>query len=122
MKITAELFEAFLKCPTKCWLRATGERSNGNTYAEWVKTQNQSYRVIGTKRLVEQSLNCEVAASPTSESLMATKWQLATSLTVQFQKNQSVRVFGSVRTWGRHFGHTAGLSVCATNARSITTR
>lgn len=89
MKITAELFEAFLKCPTKCWLRATGERSNGNTYAEWLKTQNQSYRVIGTKRLVEQSLNCEVAASPTSESLMATKWQLATCLTVQFQKNQS---------------------------------
>jgi hypothetical protein len=44
MKITPGLFEAYLKCPTKCWLRATGERSAGNIYSEWVKEQNDSYR------------------------------------------------------------------------------
>ena len=42
MKISSRLFEAFLKCPTKCWLRATGESFGGNAYAEWVKTQNES--------------------------------------------------------------------------------
>jgi CRISPR/Cas system-associated exonuclease Cas4 (RecB family) len=44
MKITPDLFEAYLKCPTKCWLRATAEPSAGNTYAEWVKAQSDSYR------------------------------------------------------------------------------
>jgi hypothetical protein len=34
MKITPPLFEAFLKCPTKCWLRANSEPPSGNTYAE----------------------------------------------------------------------------------------
>jgi hypothetical protein len=36
MKVTPDVFEAALKCPTKCWLRASGESSAGNTYAEWV--------------------------------------------------------------------------------------
>jgi hypothetical protein len=40
MTITPSLFDAFLKCLTKCWLRATGEPPSGNAYAEWVKTQN----------------------------------------------------------------------------------
>jgi hypothetical protein len=40
MKITSSVFEAHLKCPTKCWLRAAGEPFSGNTYAEGVQTQN----------------------------------------------------------------------------------
>jgi hypothetical protein len=44
MKITPALFEAYLKCPTKCWLRSTGEPSSGGSYPEWVKAQNDSYR------------------------------------------------------------------------------
>ena len=31
MKITSDVFEAYLKCPTKCWLRATDEPSAGLT-------------------------------------------------------------------------------------------
>jgi len=44
MKITPQLFEAFLKCPTKCWLKSTGEHGVGNEYAEWVEGQNEAYR------------------------------------------------------------------------------
>jgi hypothetical protein len=44
MKITPNVFEAYLKCPTKCWLRSTGEPSAGATYPEWVSAQNCSYR------------------------------------------------------------------------------
>ena len=68
MKITADVFEAFLKCPTKCWLRAAGESSTGNTYAEWVKTQNQSYRATETARLVAESPNDEVCSRQPGES------------------------------------------------------
>ena len=35
MTITPHLFAAYLKCPTKCWLRQTGESASGNVYAEW---------------------------------------------------------------------------------------
>jgi len=34
MKISSDLFTAFLKCSTKRWLRAGGEPASGNTYAD----------------------------------------------------------------------------------------
>ena len=85
MKITPDVFEASLKCPTKCWLRATGEPSAGNGYAEWVKAQNDSYRTTETERLIAEFANNEVARSPAMESVMAAKWRLASSLAVQAQ-------------------------------------
>src|SRR5215470_6245060 len=89
MKITGELFEAFLKCPRKCWLRANGEPLGDNRYAEWVKTQNQSYCVSGIERLVKESSTGRVAASPAVENLKAAKWRLATRVTVSSEKNQN---------------------------------
>ena len=50
MTITPTLFEALLKCPTKCWLRAAGEAPSGNPYAEWVQSQNGSYRATHGKK------------------------------------------------------------------------
>jgi hypothetical protein len=44
MTITSDVLEAYLKCPTKCWLRSSGEPSAGATYPEWVKAQNDSYQ------------------------------------------------------------------------------
>jgi hypothetical protein len=43
MTITSFLFEAHLKCPTLCWLRAIGEPPSGYTYAEWGQQQKESY-------------------------------------------------------------------------------
>ena len=37
MTITPSHFEAFLKCPTKCWLGFTGEPPTGNPYANGFK-------------------------------------------------------------------------------------
>jgi len=87
MKITAGLFEAFLKCPTKCWLRAKGDSASGNTYAEWTKEQNETYRATEIKRLIGALPNGEVASLVTAEVLKTAKWQLASSLTVQTQIN-----------------------------------
>jgi predicted RecB family nuclease len=82
MKITPAVFEAYLKCPTKCWLRATGEAASGNTYAEWVQAQNASYRETGTARLIAASPEDEVARSPDMETVKAATWRLASSLAV----------------------------------------
>jgi predicted RecB family nuclease len=83
MKITLDVFEAYLKCPTKCWLRATDEPSAGGSYPEWVMAQNDSYRARETRRLVAEFPNNEVALSPDMKNLKAASWRLASGLAVQ---------------------------------------
>ena len=82
MKITPDVFEAYLKCPTKCWLRSAGEPSAGNTYSEWVKAQNHTCRVSVTRRFVVDSPDDEVVISPDMKNFKAAKWRLAFSLAV----------------------------------------
>jgi hypothetical protein len=41
MKLTSDLFADFLKCPTKCYLRSTGQAGTGNAYADWVPDRNE---------------------------------------------------------------------------------
>src|ERR1700694_5730117 len=77
MTISADVFEAFLKCSTKCWLRAAGEPTSGNAYAEWVRSQNESYRTDAAKRLIGDVLVNECDVAPVAENLKIAKWRLA---------------------------------------------
>jgi len=52
MRITSKLFEAFCKCPTQCYLHSKNERGVGNTYADWLVSQQSAYRSDGFNRLV----------------------------------------------------------------------
>jgi predicted RecB family nuclease len=81
--ITAKIFDAYLKCPTKCWLLTAGEQFSGNTYAEWVKTENDFYRATETELLVAPLPNDEMAFSPSTAKVQAANWRVAFSLTVQ---------------------------------------
>ena len=83
MKITPLLFEAFLNCPTHCWLNATGERPSGNAYAEWVQVQTETYRTIETERLLAETPSSESARSPFAENLKTGKWRLAVDVAVR---------------------------------------
>jgi predicted RecB family nuclease len=76
MKITPLLFHAYLKCPTKCWLRFTGEPATGNPYAEWVQKQTASYRESATERLRSEVPQDDCALAPTQEDLKESTWQL----------------------------------------------
>src|SRR5271169_1214013 len=87
MKISTDVFEAFLKCPTMGWLRAADESGSGNTYAEWVKSQNASYRARQTDQLLSETPEAESAHAPPPESLRTAKWRLATGMIVQAQMN-----------------------------------
>jgi hypothetical protein len=62
--VTSQLFEAYLKCPTKCFLYSRGEADAGNAYANWVQAQNESYRSEGRRCLTEGSLRDECVISP----------------------------------------------------------
>ena len=90
MRITPDLFSAYLKCPTKCWRRSRGEVAGVNEYAAWVLTQNESYRLAITKRLLEGlSENARVVAPPVGENPKLAKWRLAVDLPVQTQYLES---------------------------------
>ncbi len=81
MRITSSLFEAFLKCPTKCYLRSLGETGSGNEYAEWVRGQVESYGREAAWRLQEAVSEAErVVAPPVNENFKIAKWRLAVSI------------------------------------------
>ncbi len=77
MTITPQILEAFLKCPTKCWLRAKDETSPGGTYADWVQKQNESYRADSVRRLTVGLQAAEYAVNPQVENLKSVQWRLA---------------------------------------------
>ena len=84
MRITPAIFDAFLKCATKCHLRSLGEIGSGNEYADWVRGQNESYQREAARRLQEAVPETErVVAPPATENLKAAKWRLAVDLTLQ---------------------------------------
>jgi predicted RecB family nuclease len=84
MKITSPIFDAFLKCATKCHLRSLGEIGSGNEYAEWVRGRDESYQREAALRLQEAVPKSErVVAPPANENLKAAKWRLAVDLVAQ---------------------------------------
>jgi len=99
MKITPDLFQAYLKCPTKCWLRFTCEPPTGNPYAEWVQTENESYRTDSAKWLVANAPADECApplgssrreeAHYSAETLKTAKWRFALDLPVRIELRSS---------------------------------
>ncbi|MBV8225030.1 MAG: IS66 family transposase [Verrucomicrobia bacterium] len=90
MKITADIFEAFLKCPTKCYLRSLGEVGTGNAYADWLSIQNESSRREGVKFLTAGTAPGEcVGGSSAATNLKMAKWQFAIDYVVRSQSLES---------------------------------
>src|ERR1700719_4482933 len=78
MDITTDLVEAFLKCPTKCFLRAQAVVETGNAYAGWFRTESDVFRSEGIKRLMAGVApdKCATGAAATESGGLA-QWQLA---------------------------------------------
>src|ERR1035438_9854780 len=84
MRITSLLFDAFLKCATKCHLRSLGEIGTGNEYAEWVRSQEESSQREAARALQEAVPETErVVAPPATETLTAAGSGLAVDLVAQ---------------------------------------
>jgi len=90
MKITPDLFEAYLKCPTKCFLRAHGEKPTGNEFADWMQTQTAEYASQGIQRL-RQGCKAEecVCGDQATVNVKIPKWHMATSFPVSTENLQS---------------------------------
>ena len=84
MMITLYLYEAYLKCPTKFFLRALGEMATGNAYADWVRTQGASYRSRESQRLTQGTTPDERVMGPLATgNVESAKWRLAIDVTVR---------------------------------------
>jgi predicted RecB family nuclease len=78
MNISSLHFEDYLQCPTKCWLRSRTEPTSGNVYAEWARTQNETYFQDGLKHLLVTLPESDCATSPPiPESSKDVTWRLA---------------------------------------------
>jgi predicted RecB family nuclease len=78
MTVTSRLFEAYLKCPTKCFLWSRGETGTGNAYADWTHAQNLSCQLEGVTRKREGVANNECTTGPLDrKDLKFAKWRLA---------------------------------------------
>lgn len=83
LTITPRLFEAFLKCPTKCFLRSIGEVGDENSYGIWVHNQNDCYREQGIKTLVGRVTLEELVFGPFEKvDLKRARWRMAVNLIV----------------------------------------
>lgn len=80
MRISSEVFGAYLNCPTKSWLRAADHPPAGSPYSEWLKAQNDSYRTTEREQLAAESANDEVALSSDRENTKSGGWSLAHGL------------------------------------------
>lgn len=86
MIVSSQLFEAYIECSTKCWLRSRAEPIAGNVYAEWVRGQNETYRQDGLKRLLASFPESEFAIGPPiSKNSTHATWRIA--IDVRLQKN-----------------------------------
>ncbi len=64
MITSPQLFESYLLCPTKCWLRSRGEPPAGNSYSDWVNVRNKIYLQDGLKRLLTKFRESDCVTAP----------------------------------------------------------
>jgi hypothetical protein len=89
MVITTDLVEAFLKCPTKCFLRSHAEVANGNAYADWVRTKSEIFRTEGITRLTAGApLDRRATGTAVTESGGSPQWELALDFTARSENLQ----------------------------------
>jgi len=81
--ITSYLLEAYLKCPTKCWLRSAGEQVTDSAYVQCTQAQNDSYATAQIRRLLSKTHQSECIVSPSADQLKAGKWRLSTGVLAQ---------------------------------------
>ena len=78
MVISSQLFEAYLECSTKCWLRSRAEPATENSYAEWARAQNETYSEYAVKRFFATVPEADRAiAPPTPKNPKDVTWRLA---------------------------------------------
>lgn len=83
MTITSHLLEAYLKCPTKCWLRSAGEQVTDSSYAQCIRAENDLFCTAQIHRLLSGTHESECMITPSADDLKPGKWRLAIGVLAQ---------------------------------------
>jgi hypothetical protein len=86
MNITSSLFESYLKCPTKCFIRSGEESSTENAYAKLVRTISEAYRDSEIARLKDRFPSYCILVSPNTGDLKAAEWLLTVNINLRPRK------------------------------------
>ena len=72
------IFEAYLKCPSKCWFLFFGKKGDANIYSDFVRNQNNAYRAAGLERLMAKTQRSECVVMPSAPvNIKTAAWLLA---------------------------------------------
>ena len=85
MTIALELLEAYVKCPTKCWLISKREPISDSGHTQWAEARNEAYLASGVQRLLSETPHAECIISPSADTLKTGKWGLATNVVARAQ-------------------------------------
>jgi predicted RecB family nuclease len=78
MVICDTIFEAYLECPTKCWLQYNEKPGDDNVFTNFFKKQLNRYRSFGLSQLILRTNSEKCAQSPlVQEPIEKVKWLLA---------------------------------------------
>ena len=90
MLITSHLFEAYLKCHTKCFLLSLGVTGTGDGYSDWVQTQQATYRSEEIKRLTQEAAQNQHVIGPIDRgNVQSTKWRFRIETAARAQNLES---------------------------------
>jgi predicted ester cyclase len=89
MIVSSQLFEAYIECATKCWLRSRAEPTAGNAYAEWARAQNEAYRQDGLNKLLAILPESDFAMEPLiSRNSKDATWRIAIDVRLRTNGDQ----------------------------------
>jgi len=78
MIISTPIFEAYLKCPSKCWFLFLDKESDANIYSDFIRNQNNAYLAAGIERLMVKIQPSECVVKPSVPlNIKTATWMLA---------------------------------------------
>ena len=81
MIISSHIFEAYLNCPSKCWLVFLGEKGEGDVFLDFIQTKDISYRTVGLERLMARGRGREHEGFPSEPLNIGTgSWVFARNI------------------------------------------
>ena len=90
MIVSSQLFEAYIECATKCWLRSHAEPAAANVYAEWARAQNEVYRQDALKELLAVLPEGDRAMGPAiSKNSKDATWRIAIDVRLRTNELES---------------------------------
>jgi len=90
--ITAQLFDAYLKCHTKCFLQAIGETGERTAYAKWFRAKEETYldKYIGLMTQDAATHGYILLGTATTGSPKTAMWRLGVGLRVRTQNFETI--------------------------------